>query len=383
MTMLKLTEKQKESLNSYISAHKEWLSTSDGEECIVEHRNHETFFKEELHPDRIDTMSESEFREIYKTLWASNLWGNKDWYIDNKLMRPNGLEKIKLELKNLLYGSGEINVRYDRFRQNIKGFGPSSISEILHFVFPEKCCLWNEKPKTVLPFLGLNILPEDFFKYQIASGNDYLKCVDALEAIKNELAPHGIRDFIDLDIYFWYIYNYIVPEEEIPPEVVAPAPTITIDTHEAAEYYLLELGKMLGYFPYTVDQSKMFEGRTLGEVAPVRNIPPFTGERDINIAKEIDVIWFNDDENPKMCFEVEHSTDIVHGLNRLVRLQHMNIKFFIVAPKEKRSKFEELTSGYPYRRFHDRFRFISYDELAQLYEVTLPFHEIKIKLFGE
>lgn len=52
-------------------------------------------FKEKLHSDRIYTMTESEFREIYKTLWASGFWGNKDWYIDNKLLGPNGLEKIK------------------------------------------------------------------------------------------------------------------------------------------------------------------------------------------------------------------------------------------------------------------------------------------------
>jgi hypothetical protein len=380
-----LTEEQKEKLRSYIAPFKEWLSTSDGSESVSEHRNHEKFFKEKLRSDRIDTITESEFREIYKTLWASGFWGNKDWYIDNKLIRPNGLEKIKLELKNLLYGSGEINARYDRFRDNIKGFGPSSISEILHFVFPEKYCLWNEKPKTVLPFLGLNILPENFFKYQITSGDDYLKCVHALEVVKNELAQYGIRDFIDLDVFFWYIYKYVIPTEEgKPPERVLPVPKVTITSHEGAEYYLLELGKMLGYNPYTVDQAKTFENRTLGDVAVLRNIPPFAGERDMNTVREIDVIWFGDDENPKMCFEIEHTTDIVHGLDRLVQLQHIYAKFYIVAPEEKRAKFEQLiTSRYPYRRFRDRFSFISYEDLARFYEVTLPFHETRVKLLGE
>jgi hypothetical protein len=100
--------------------------------------------------------------------------------------------------------------------------------------------------------------------------------------------------------------------------------------------------------------------------------------------KEIDVIWFGDDENPKMCFEVEHTTDIVHGLDRLIQLQHIYAKFFIVAPEERRPKFEELiTSRYPYRRFRDRFRFISYDELAHFFEKTLPFYEFKIRLLGK
>lgn len=394
MTTVTLTDEQRAKLASYIPAYENWLNTSDGQNDVAEHRNHETFFKETLRQDRIDTLSEREFREIWKTTWASGFWGNKDWYIDNKLLRPNGLERIKRELKLLLYGSEEPNgrelsLRYDAFRENIKGFGPSSISEILHFVFPEKYCLWNEKPKTVLPFLGLNLLPEKFFKSQIGTGDEYQQCVNALEVVKNELNSHGIRDFIDLDIFFWYIYKYVIPEEserERPrrPTRESATPIITIDSHEGAEYYLIELGKMLGYNPYTVDQSKTFENKTLGNVALLREIPPFTGERDMNTVKEIDVIWFDDDENPKMCFEVEHTTDIVHGLDRLVNLQHMNVKFYIVAPEEKRSKFEELTNNrFPYRRFRDRFRFISYSELAQFYEVTLPFNDSKIRLLGE
>lgn len=386
MNSLTLTDEQKAKISSYIPAYKDWLSTPVGLESVTEHRNHEKFFKEKLRLDKIDTLTESEFREIWKTLWASGFFGNKDWYIDNKLIRPNGLEKIRQELKSLLYGEGEIDVRYDRFRENIKGFGPSSISEILHFVFPDKCCLWNEKPKTVLPFLRLTLLPERFFKYQITSGADYLQCIRAIEVVKNYLAPHGMRDFIDVDIFFWYIYENLIPEEteEEKPTKGLPTPRVTIDSHEAAEYYLLELGKMLGFLPYTVDQSKTFRSKPLGEVAVVLNIPSFAGDRIMKTVREIDVIWFDEDENPRMCFEVEHTTDIVHGLDRLIQLQHIFAKFFIVAPEEKRSKFEELTSNrYPYRRLRDRFRFISYDELAQFYEAALPFYESKTKIFGE
>jgi hypothetical protein len=236
-----------------------------------------------------------------------------------------------------------------------------------------------------LPFLGLTILPENFFKYQISTGDEYLQCVHALEIVKNELAQYGIKDFIDLDVFFWYIYKYVIPTEEAKPsERVLPVPKVTIASHESAEYYLLELGKMLGYNPYTVDQAKTFENRTLGDVAILKNIPPFAGERDLNTVREIDVIWFGDDENPKMCFEVEHTTDIVHGLDRLIQLQHIYAKFYIVAPEEKRAKFEQLiTSRYPYRRFRDRFGFISYEDLARFFEVTLPFYEARVKLLGE
>jgi hypothetical protein len=35
---------------------------------------------------------------------------------------------------------------------------------------------------------------------------------------------------------------------------------------------------------------------------------------------------------------------------------------------------------YPFRRMKDRFGFISYNELAALYETAVPFHELKRKL---
>ena len=104
----------------------------------------------------------------------------------------------------------------------------------------------------------------------------------------------------------------------------------------------------------------------------------------MNTVKEIDVIWFGDDENPKLCFEVEHTTDIVHGLNRLIQLQGFYAQFFIVAPEERRAKFLALvTKRYPYKKFSNRFRFISYDKLAQLYELALPFHKLKTELLGK
>jgi hypothetical protein len=57
-------------------------------------------------------MTEEEFIQLYKKLWASNMWRNKDWYIKNKLIQPNGLDKIKHELENLLYGSKDFVLKY-------------------------------------------------------------------------------------------------------------------------------------------------------------------------------------------------------------------------------------------------------------------------------
>lgn len=392
-SMLVLTPEQRENLKKYGHDYVTWLNTNNGRENIRDHREHERYFREKLSPENIRGVTESQFREVYKTLWASRLWSDKDWYVTNKLIAPNGLEKIKTYLHKLLYGKEDIATRYDEFIRNVKGFGTASLSELLHMVYPDRYCLWNEVPKTVLPFLGLDeILPKKFFNSQLSNGSEYIQCVQALEGVKKELTEFGVKDFIDLDIYFWHLSQDIIPREaratpqKVKPEkgeaVTAPA-RIKIDSHEAVEYYLLELGRVLGYLPYTVDQSKTFQGKRLGDVALLRQIPPFAGERDMKTVKEIDVLWFNEDQNPEYSFEVEHTTDIVHGLDRQIQLQHLYVKFVIVAPEEKREKYESLLDRVQYRRIRDRFRFISYDELADLYARAVAYHQLRVKLLGE
>ena len=381
---MKLTKEQQKKLHGFLNKYKRW---EDKEENIKAHREHQRFFQKHLASENIDSIDEDALRRIYKTLWASNIWGNKDWYIDHKLLEPNGLERIKEELKKLLYDSGTLEVRFDNFIENIKGFGPSSISEILHFVFPDKYCLWNDKPKTVLPYLKIGSLPEKFFKYNISKGSDYRQCIDTLSVLKDELERSGFKepDFIDLDCFLWFIFGQIdFSEEDTTGDTTGDKDdNIIIDSHEAAEFYLLELGKLLDYYTYTADSSANYYGQPFSDVAMLSDIPDFTGERDKKSAKLIDIIWFDESENPKICFEVENTTDITKGLNRLYQLEHFHVKFVIVAPEEKRTKFHTEMSKSPYRKMMNRYHFISYDELKELYIAVLDYRTLYDRLLGD
>src|SRR5437870_12624635 len=135
-------------------------------------------------------MTEDEYVDIWKKSWASQFWGNKDWYIKSKLIGPNGVEKIRQALDLLFYGSDDFAKRYDIFRENVAGFGVAIISELLSMIFPDKYCLWNNKPRAVLTFLGLDALPDNLYKYGTATGDEYSQCVDYLNLIKNELSQY-------------------------------------------------------------------------------------------------------------------------------------------------------------------------------------------------
>jgi hypothetical protein len=389
--MPQLTEDQIQTLRKYINRYSKAIESKEWQKNIEDHKTHARFFSNKLSLENIDKITEEDFREVYKTLWASLIWGNKDWYIDNKLLKPNGLPKIKSALKELLYSGDKIDQKIDKFRTEIQGFGISSISEILNFVFPDRYCLWNAKPKTVLPYLGIDLLPERFFKYNIQSGEDYAQCLTVLTLLKEELGKSGFKNpnFIDLDCLLWYIFEttYTKRTKETSPDkeiltLRKEQKYAVPSSHEEAEYYLLKLGKLLGYTTYTPDLSKKFNGVELREYAQLQDIPDFTGERDRNSAKEIDVIWFDENENPKLCLEVEHTTDITKGLNRLYQLRQFNLEFVIVSSEDKRSKFNIEISKAPYRSIKELYKFISYEELAELYELAVSFINLKEKLIG-
>lgn len=204
-----LSQEQTDILKNNGEKYRNWINTDTGRNDLKEHREHESYFKEKLSRENLKKLTNDELSAIWKKSWASNIWGNKDWYVKNKLIDPNGINKIREGLDLLLYGSEDLVTRYDKFRANVSGFGVALISEILNMIFPDKYCLWNDKPKKVLQFLGLNALPANLYKYNTATGQEYLQCVNYLSVIRNQLSQFGIKDFISLDIFFSHLLEEI------------------------------------------------------------------------------------------------------------------------------------------------------------------------------
>ena len=75
------------------------------------------------------------------------IWGNKHYVVD-KIIEDNGLDKFKDYLAKLVWGSEDIENRWDDFRKEIKGMGPAMISEILCKTHPDDFMLWNTRAAT-------------------------------------------------------------------------------------------------------------------------------------------------------------------------------------------------------------------------------------------
>lgn len=159
--------------------------------------------------------------------------------------------------------------------------------------------------------------------------------------------------------------------------------------HGTAQGMLLTLGRMYGYetFAPAPDRtSRSFQGKPLSDFSSVTDCVEFCGKASLPRVRQIDAIWLAEDNDgvyPVYAFEVEHTTGVRSGMDRLVELpERYAVKLFVIAPgEEERSKFEGLIGLNKFRKFRERMLFRDYSELDTLYNSAVK-HDEKSKAFG-
>ncbi|MBA7529682.1 hypothetical protein ES705_21880 [subsurface metagenome] len=389
-------------IKNYIKKYLKWREEHKEEE-LAEREERVRWYKKQMgSPSKIDTLTEKDLHDLIGKLWALGFWKNKKYKV-NKLMKDNGLDKIKTAFEELLYSDDPIFERWDNFRKTIKGFGPSSLSEILTLVFPDKYGIMNMKPLTVLPHFGfLSERETKNISYAYTSGKDYGIFMQALQKVRQELRNNGLpdADFIDVDFFIWYLFEYVFElahkrdkkaviksalgiREISKPETPVVLPTAAeITNHSEAEAILLKLGLILGYDTYSPDKNKVAYGQKLEELISLDSIPQFSTPTLLDTIKNIDIIWF-EDEFPVCCFEVEHTTGVTTGLLRLYQTSQLSTKLFVVAPGDVLKKFEKELKKMPFRKIKHRYIFRSYDDVVLFYDLAENYSKSRKDFFKE
>jgi len=387
--MMELTSEQEETIGRYatnfIERFKQELIDPHWEE---QRKDRHKTIQQLLSSEQIDNLTESDFRKIMKSLWALNGWHNKDWVINN-IIKDNGFTKIRESLKNLLYGSDELDKRYDDSK--IKHLGTSMITEIISMVDPEKYCLWNEKPRKVLPLFGINQIPDRVYKYSQISGKEYSQCNQVMKEILDVLKDHGFEklNLLDLDLFIWVVFEETREtrkEKKVKPEPISQAIEQKVGlkasemTHWDAIGVIVELGGLLDYDTYVADPSREYKGKPLREWASSSEIP----EQYENIPgiKQVDAIWYSI-EPPIHLFEVEDGGNMRDALLRLYQARIFKSKFFVVSPEENRNKFNKYIVTDPFKAIKKNYLFRTYDDLLKLYDSVSRYENERLQFFEE
>ena len=165
-----------------------------------------------------------------------------------------------------------------------------------------------------------------------------------------------------------------------------PKSTNSIRMHSYIEGICLELGNFNNYLTYTADPSANYrDNLRLSNFATMPEMPLFSYDGIVNEARRIDVIWFNNKglAFPKKVFEIVDSIGTLNGaFNRSLQLQNFITEFYIVAPEKHHDKYLQTMELEIYQSQKERFSFINYDDIIELYETTTKKNKIESKLFG-
>jgi hypothetical protein len=152
---------------------------------------------------------------------------------------------------------------------------------------------------------------------------------------------------------------------------------------------IITLGNLYGYETYAdkQDQTKRsFQGKVLSEYVTISDISEVFNSKNLDEIGRIDTLWFDEDDDglfPVYAFEVEHTTKVKWGLDRLLKIpKRFNTKFFILGPSVKeKDEFEKLTNQTPVKDYRERFLFRYYSELEELFNCAI-IHDEKQKQFS-
>lgn len=187
----------------YIDMFKKRYLKGQYKDMIKEREDRIALFEKYFSKEFLKSMNEYDFGEMISKLWASEIWSNKD-YLVQRILKDNGIEKLRISFIDLLYGQEPFEKRFDAFRKNIKGIGPASLTEILCYFNPKEYGIWNDKARSALRKLGLgNVVPVD--KYQI-SGMEYSQFNELCKYLASELERAKVPE-IDLLIVDFYLYE--------------------------------------------------------------------------------------------------------------------------------------------------------------------------------
>lgn len=168
-------------------------------------------------------------------------------------------------------------------------------------------------------------------------------------------------------------------------EETKPEKEDLIRMHSYIEGICLEIGNFKKFHTYTADPSAQYRDNIqLNSIATLQDIPLFSYDEIIQESKRIDVMWFNKKglQFPQKVFEVVDSIGTLNGaFNRCWQLQSFNVDFFIVAPEKHRNKFEKTIQLEIYNDGGERFKFINYEEIIELYENAFQVNKIENEIF--
>jgi hypothetical protein len=296
----------------------------------------------------------------------------KTWFENAGWQKKENWPKVAKAIFNLINGlvSDKDPNHIKEFTKSIysKGFQSGIISPIL-YCLNEDFLIINNKNIDTVNF----ILEEDVIDRRL---ENYLQNIEVVKELLEKLEISMFDTYDKFDAFCHWMCDKRLGGYARVQDVEAPVSEIA--NHNDAIGILLNLGKILGYERYTAHPSGKYKDEKLEKLADLENVPhDFRSIKDIN---RIDVIWYDKHKPPSYLFQVDDKGDMKVALDRLYEARNINAKFFIVSPIRNKEKLERELERDPHRANKSMYRFLSFEDLAKLFESAEIYYKNKKEL---
>lgn len=201
--------------------------------------------------NKLLAMDKDQFSEYIGKLWSMLMWGTKT-YVIKCLLDDNGFEPLKKQLAEFLYGSDSIEKRWETFAKNVKGLGPSTMSELLTYIDPKEYTIFNKTTVLCYRYLAISGLPK--YNYQL-TGKKYAEICNTAKEISKALAAAGAEDN-DLLAVDYFLWDEVLPLAEKNTSDSEPKKEETekqVSSNESKSLHdeikdtLVKIGNLLGF----------------------------------------------------------------------------------------------------------------------------------------
>ena len=170
-----------------------------------EHDKHNILLTESLNKNKLDSLSKDELIKLLTQFYNGGNRTRNTSQIQATILKPNNNDynKIINNIRNLLYGPEDLEIRIDNFSKNIDHMALGYISEMLSFIYPDKYPFWNNTVSSTLDKIGFKNLKSYISKGTSGkTGLKYEKIIEVMTSIKNSIEKdeNTKLDFIDIKI---------------------------------------------------------------------------------------------------------------------------------------------------------------------------------------
>lgn len=310
--------------------------------------------------------------------WPAVTKDVKTWFENAGWQKKKNWPNVAIAIYRLIDGLTEdtSSDHIEKFNSSpySKGFQAGMISPIL-YCLDETLLPINNKTVDTVNF----VLENDIIDSKL---ENYLKNIKIINEMLEKLNLEIFDSYDKFDAFcHWMCDKRLggyarVRREDV--EAAAPEIKLEITNHNEAIWVLLKLGKILGYERYTAHPQKKFEDGNLGDIANLSKVPH--DYRGVKRIQRLDVIWYDKHSPPAYFFQVDVKGDMKSALDRLYEARNLNAKFLIVSPLSNKEKFEKGLEIDPHRANRTMYKFLSFDDLAKLFEAAEIYHKTKKEL---